>query len=289
MLAVELEFYHYLQQELELNLSFAIESSDMADSAKQVMIDNKFDHIVTVIKNKLEDITELPHGIDKVDVIISEFMGYTLFFENMLDTVVYARDKWLKPGGPILPDKCSLYILGIRDAEGKIRRVDFWKDIKVKEDHFNFGVMRDFCLKRVWKRRLNKDQHVVTSAKKLLDVDMNTITIPELRLICCDFIIHARYDENTLCHGLGTYFTVTFSRCHKPIVLSTAPWDLPTHWDQMVFFFKRDVEMTANTSLKGIWAYRKHPRFPRDVQFAIDVEYTGQNERFKEHNVYLSI
>jgi len=30
----------------------AVESSDMADSAKQVMIDNKMDHIITVIKSK---------------------------------------------------------------------------------------------------------------------------------------------------------------------------------------------------------------------------------------------
>lgn len=36
---------------------------------------------------------ELP--VPKVDVIISEWMGYFLLFENMLNTVLYARDKWL--------------------------------------------------------------------------------------------------------------------------------------------------------------------------------------------------
>ena len=33
--------------------------------------------------------------MDKVDVIISEWMGYFLFYESMLDTVLFARDKWL--------------------------------------------------------------------------------------------------------------------------------------------------------------------------------------------------
>lgn len=48
--------------------------------------------VITVIKGKVEEI-ELP--VAKVDVIISEWMGYFLLFENMLNTVLYARDKWL--------------------------------------------------------------------------------------------------------------------------------------------------------------------------------------------------
>lgn len=48
--------------------------------------------VVTVLKGKIEEI-ELP--VAEVDVIISEWMGYFLVYENMLDTVLYARNKWL--------------------------------------------------------------------------------------------------------------------------------------------------------------------------------------------------
>ncbi|NWW73914.1 ANM1 methyltransferase, partial [Climacteris rufus] len=41
---------------------------------------------------KVEEV-ELP--VEKVDIIISEWMGYCLFYESMLNTVIYARDKWL--------------------------------------------------------------------------------------------------------------------------------------------------------------------------------------------------
>jgi protein arginine N-methyltransferase 1 len=34
-----------------------------------------------------------------VDVIISEWMGYFLLRESMFDSVIYARDRWLKPDG----------------------------------------------------------------------------------------------------------------------------------------------------------------------------------------------
>ncbi|PIO30573.1 hypothetical protein AB205_0129480, partial [Aquarana catesbeiana] len=54
---------------------------------------NKLDHVVTIIKGKVEEV-ELP--VEKVDIIISEWMGYCLFYESMLNTVIYARDKWLE-------------------------------------------------------------------------------------------------------------------------------------------------------------------------------------------------
>lgn len=46
------------------------------------------------MRGKVEEV-ELPDGIEKVDIIISEWMGYCLFYESMLKTVLYARDKWL--------------------------------------------------------------------------------------------------------------------------------------------------------------------------------------------------
>ena len=38
-------------------------------------------------------------------MIVSEWMGYSLLYEAMLDTVLFARDKWLAPGGILMPDK----------------------------------------------------------------------------------------------------------------------------------------------------------------------------------------
>ena len=49
-----------------------------------------------MVAGKIEEI-ELP---EKVDIIISEPMGYMLFNERMLETFLHAK-KWLKPGGKI--------------------------------------------------------------------------------------------------------------------------------------------------------------------------------------------
>ncbi|TYH69112.1 hypothetical protein ES332_D05G033300v1 [Gossypium tomentosum] len=71
---------------------YAVECSHMADMDKQIVETNGLSDVVTVLKGKIEEI-ELP--VAKVDIIISEWMGYFLLFENMLNTVLYARDKWL--------------------------------------------------------------------------------------------------------------------------------------------------------------------------------------------------
>lgn len=59
------------------------------------MVDaNNLGDKVFVVAGKIEEI-ELP---EKVDVIISEPMGYMLYNERMLETYLHAK-KWLKPGG----------------------------------------------------------------------------------------------------------------------------------------------------------------------------------------------
>ena len=40
-------------------------------------------------------------------------MGYCLLYETMLPTVLFARDKWLKKGGVLMPDKAIMYMTAI--------------------------------------------------------------------------------------------------------------------------------------------------------------------------------
>ncbi|KAB0390641.1 hypothetical protein E2I00_004607, partial [Balaenoptera physalus] len=87
-----------------------IECSSISDYAVKIVKANKLDHVVTIIKGKVEEV-ELP--VEKVDIIISEWMGYCLFYESMLNTVLYARDKWLAPDGLIFPDRATLYEVDI--------------------------------------------------------------------------------------------------------------------------------------------------------------------------------
>lgn len=66
----------------------------------------------------------------QVDVIISEWMGYCLFYESMLNTVIYARDKWLKSDGALFPDKAKLFLCAIEDRQYKEDKINWHVNIK---------------------------------------------------------------------------------------------------------------------------------------------------------------
>jgi len=49
-----------------------------------------------------------------------------------VETVLFARDKWLKAGGLIFPDKCSLYAVGFWDPIKKKQQFDAWSKFQIK-------------------------------------------------------------------------------------------------------------------------------------------------------------
>ena len=81
-----------------------------------------------MIRGKVEEIS-LPDGVDHVDIIISEWMGYGLLYESMLDSVLHARDRFLRPGGVMAPSQCRM-MLALCEGSGVVKdRVDFWNDV----------------------------------------------------------------------------------------------------------------------------------------------------------------
>lgn len=87
---------------------------------------NGLEDKVTILRGKMEEI-KLP--VEKVDIIISEWMGYFLLFESMLDTVLYARDKYLNPDGLMLPDHVTLNMVAIEDGQYKRDKFGFWENV----------------------------------------------------------------------------------------------------------------------------------------------------------------
>jgi type I protein arginine methyltransferase len=59
---------------------------------------------------------EFSLGRARVDLVVSEWMGYFLIFEHMLPSVIAIRDSCLKKGGQIIPSKAELFIAGYSDT-----------------------------------------------------------------------------------------------------------------------------------------------------------------------------
>lgn len=94
--------------------------SNIIDQAKVIIRDNHLEDKIVLLKGKMEEVV-LP--VDKVDIIISEWMGYFLLYESMFDTVIYARDRYLKPNGLMFPDQATMYLAAIEDGDYKEQKI----------------------------------------------------------------------------------------------------------------------------------------------------------------------
>uniref|UniRef100_A0A1I8F1M4 type I protein arginine methyltransferase n=1 Tax=Wuchereria bancrofti TaxID=6293 RepID=A0A1I8F1M4_WUCBA len=251
----------------------AIEFSNMATQSKQIVKDNNLENIIEVIHGKVEDVKELPDGIEKVDVIISEWMGYCLFYESMLNTVIYARDKWLKSDGALFPDKAKLFLCAIEDRQYKEDKINWWDNVY----GFNMSSIRRVAITEPLVDVVDHAQ-VVTNNCLICDVDLYTVKVEDLTWTN-NFSL--RITRNDYVQALVTFFTVEFSKCHKRTGFSTGPDCQYTHWKQTdALTCKKNEEIT------GTFSIAPNARNERDLDFKISVKFHGDVCDVEEENTY---
>ncbi|XP_022869574.1 probable protein arginine N-methyltransferase 1 isoform X2 [Olea europaea var. sylvestris] len=189
---------------------YAVECSSMADMAEEIVKLNNFSNVITVLKGKVEEI-ELP--VAQVDIIISEWMGYFLVYENMLNTVLYARDKWLVKDGLVLPDMASLHLTAIEDADYKEDKIEFWNNVY----GFDMSCIRKQALSEPLVDIVEQKQ-IVTNCQLLKTMDISKMA-PEDASFTAPFKLVAERDDYI--HALVAYFDVSFTKCHKLMGFST--------------------------------------------------------------------
>lgn len=102
---------------------YAVEASGLSKVIKKVVAENNLSDKIQVIESKLEDIK--PQDVEPVDVIISEWMGFYLLHEGMLNTVLIARDRFLKPNGELFPSVATIHAAPCQVPEF----FDFWENV----------------------------------------------------------------------------------------------------------------------------------------------------------------
>jgi len=243
---------------------YAVDCSDIVHQANQIIMDNGMQDKITIIQKKVEEL-DLPC---KVDIILSEWMGYFLLYESMLNTVIWARDHFLAPEGILLPDRASLFIAGIEDEEYKQDKIDYWDNV------YGFNMS---CIKKIAIREPLVDtvegKALVTSANRFYTVNLETVKVEDL-IFKNPFAIKVSRTDNI--HAFIAWFEVEFSKCHKPIIISTSPQSNYTHWKQTVFYIEDVLSATEGEQISGYLACRPNEKNPRDLDIEIKYEYEGK-------------
>ena len=104
----------------------AVDNSSIIDKARENVFNNGFTGKITCLRGKVEEVS-LP--VDQVDIIVSEWMGYCLLYEAMLDSVIWARDRYLKPDGLMVPSHINMWVAPVADPDYIADHIAFWRDV----------------------------------------------------------------------------------------------------------------------------------------------------------------
>ncbi|KAI4902441.1 hypothetical protein NFI96_021593, partial [Prochilodus magdalenae] len=245
---------------------YAVEASSIAEQAVRIVQLNGLEGRVEVIRGTVESV-ELP---EKVDVIVSEWMGYALLHESMLNSVIFARDKWLQPGGLILPETAELFVAPINDLVAE-ERLSFWSTVNTGGEPVpmwraiavlvkgQYGVdmscMTDFARSCIMNGEITVQpvtvEDVLSHPCRFATLDLRTVTLEQLKRVSGSFC--CRCFGSSSVNAFCVWFTVTFpgEDSTQPLVLSTSPFKPETHWKQAVLYLDEPVDVVQDTEVAG--------------------------------------
>ncbi|KAH7352439.1 hypothetical protein KP509_19G045000 [Ceratopteris richardii] len=304
---------------------YAVDASEIAIQAREVVKANGLSETIIVLLGRIE---EVEIG-EEVDVIISEWMGYMLLYESMLSSVIYARDRWLKPGGIILPSHATLYLAPVTNAERYAESIDFWRNVYgidmsamlplAKQCSFEEPCVESITAENImsWPVQVYTTstigEDIATShhqrRSSLKHIDCSSITVQELESVTSNFSVTSMMTGAL--HGFALWFDVTFSgptssssdtqsesslesslsgglcangMFHKSkrakmvnqLVLSTAPEDIPTHWQQTVLYIYDPIEVKQDEQISGSITVSQSKENPRFLNIHLEYKCRGR-------------
>ncbi|KAK2765598.1 type I protein arginine N-methyltransferase Rmt1 [Arachnomyces sp. PD_36] len=245
-----------------------VDMSSIIQKARQIVAANGMANKITLLQGKMEEV-ELP--FPKVDIIISEWMGYFLLYESMLDTVLYARDNYLVPDGKIFPDKATLYLAGIEDGEYKDEKIGFWDNVY----GFDYTPMKEVALTEPLVDTVDM-KALVTDPCPVITIDLYTVTPGDLSFKVPYSLVARKSD---FIHAVIAWFDIDFTACHKPIRFSTGPHSKYTHWKQTVFYLRDVLTVEEEETITGFLENRPNDKNKRDLDIKISYTFETQDER----------
>ncbi|KAG6914800.1 hypothetical protein DXG01_015231 [Tephrocybe rancida] len=282
----------------------AVDASDIAERAAKIVKANGFEDIITVVRGKVEDIT-LPDDIKQVDIIISEWMGYALLYESMLDSVLHARDRFLRPGGVMAPSQCKMKFSLCDAAEIFKDRIGFWDDVY----GFDLSTMAEELYDEAIVDVVGPNT-LLSEPCTIKDLLLGEITARQLDF-SSSFTLVSTAERRTKVNSFILYFDAFFTISGHPVPsgtdvkfvkegdvvlaeiwpaggkrapqrrqsqsadrdavtsFSTGPQSVPTHWKQTLFLLREPISVAEGSTVRGTFHCRKSEENSRELDVEI--------------------
>ncbi len=213
---------------------YAIEAADVFSLGEKIVRDNGLQKIVRFVHAPSTEVTLK----EKVDVILTETFGSHPFEENTHEFVRDARERWLKPGGTVLPRAVSVFVAA---ASFEDQRQD-WDLFAAPIDGVDFSRLREFTVDAMYANAATPDM-LLGQGQLLERVQLGDKT-KSRRTLTRELPI----SKTGVCSGLVQWFELDLL---DGISLSTAPDKPPTHWRQIFYPLRAPLKVRAGEVLKA--------------------------------------
>lgn len=216
---------------------YAVERTAIAEVARRMIECNGHAACIEVLESDLEDV-ELP---EKVDVIVSEWMGGFGVDENVLASVVMARDRWLEPGGTMVPGRVTAMLAPASIAEFD-EAVAYWRSPRHGVD---LSVIASLTTQETFHTQTHlTPADLVAPPQRMWAHDPGTCSLQEADQ---PFTTKLRFEAaraGTL-SGFVTWFTAEMGDGN---VLTNAVGAPDTHWGRTLFPLDHPIELVAGAT-----------------------------------------
>ncbi|EDO39146.1 predicted protein, partial [Nematostella vectensis] len=250
---------------------YAVEASEIAKLTEEIIKQNNLDDKITVIQGKIEEV-ELP---EKVDIIVSEWMGTFLVFEFMLESVLTARDIWLKPNGLVWPSEAKLFLVPCCTKTAYDEVIHIWRD----QYGFDYSpaiskAKQEFLSRPIYNHVFNYED-CISTPQPIIKLDTLKTARHDLEHSAhgFEFVI----EQDSMLYGFCSWFDVLFGNIphgedkrNSAVVLSTGPQCDLTHWKQDLFLLDMPLPVQENDLIKGSICLKRNPDFRRHLSVVFD-------------------
>ncbi len=196
---------------------YLVEPSPTLEVAKMLIKANNLSDRIECISGKIEDI-ELP---EKVDVIISVFTGNFLLSEDLLPSLFYARDKYLRPGGKLIPDRAKMIAVPVTASKYYAKEIDCWTN---PAHNIDFSLARRFATNNMYYDDPKRMQaEFLGEPSEILELDFM-----KAKEASCQSQTEVEVSQDGILHGWVGWFDARVGNEW----LSTSPLGKQMHWSQ---------------------------------------------------------
>lgn len=206
----------------------AIERSPAIKWAKLLAEQHGFSEQIVFHKGDSRQL-ELP---ERVDLVVSELIGHIAFEEGMVESLFDARERFLRPGGAIIPQGVILKVALVSEQNVYAECVDCWQPLH----GIDYSPLRYEAVKACYLTTL-RDHDLLSESTAFFSVDFRDSARPEL---CATHVLTAC--RSGLLNGVGLWFDASLA---QGVALSSAPWTR-THWQQCFMPIAEPISVSAN-------------------------------------------